>query len=116
MLKFRDRQLKAIIIVLLLLIGSIAYSQPLTDHNRVRFYEENKNVRCSGRIVSPGMFQHEVLDRCGEPLRETYVEGEPFDAVWIYRVSRRVYYLGFIHERLERIRSTRCWKDNPDCE
>jgi hypothetical protein len=38
--------------------------------------------------------------------------------VWVYRLgqSNRVYYLAFMHEKLQRIYDVKCWQDNPDCE
>jgi hypothetical protein len=115
MLGIIHKHIKNSIFVLLFLFACPAFSQPLTDQDRVRFYDDNSNVRCSGSLVSIGTFQPDVLEKCGEPIRKTYAQGEPFK-VWIYRVDNLVYYLGFINGRLERIKSTRCWKDNPDCE
>jgi hypothetical protein len=75
------------------------------------------SIRCSGRLVSQGDLTRDVYKKCGEPIRETRISDEPY-RVWIYRFgqSNYVYYLAFIHERLQRIYSARCTEDNPDCE
>ena len=75
------------------------------------------NIRCYGRVVSIGDLSRDVLKKCGEPIRETRILGEPY-RVWIYRFGQSGYvkYLAFRHEKLHRIYNVKCWKDNPDCE
>jgi hypothetical protein len=62
------------------------------------------SVRCDGRLVSIGDLSRDVLQKCGEPIRETRILGEPY-RVLVYRLgqSDRVYYLAFIHGKLHRI-------------
>ena len=98
----------------LIFSSSVCYADRVWNPNRIRFYEAS-TIRCSGRIISPGKSQDEVMDHCGEPARTARVHGGPYD-VWIYQFGNYVYYLGFIDERLERIKRARCWKDNPDCQ
>jgi hypothetical protein len=61
-------------------------------------------VRCSGSLVSIGDLSRDVLQKCGEPMRETRILDEPY-RVWVYRLgqSDRVYYLAFLYEKLQRI-------------
>lgn len=61
-------------------------------------------VRCNGGLIYTGDFSREVLEKCGEPIRETRISGEPY-RIWVYQLgpSRHVYYLAFIHEKLQRI-------------
>lgn len=82
--------------------------------NRIRFYDTS-TLRCSGRIISQGISQNEVIDLCGEPLRSARVYGTPYD-VLIYQFGDYVYYMGIIDGQLKRMKRARCWKDNPDCE
>jgi len=74
-------------------------------------------VRCSGKLVSIGDFTRDVLQKCGEPMRETRILDEPH-RIWVYRLgqSSQVYYLAFIHEKLQRIYDVKCLQDNPDCK
>ena len=74
-------------------------------------------VRCSGRLVSIGDLSGDVLKKCGEPIRETRILDEPH-RIWVYRLGRsgQVYYLAFIHEKLQRIYDVKCLQDNPDCK
>ena len=61
-------------------------------------------VRCSGRLVSIGDLYRDVLEKCGEPLRETRISGEPY-RVLVYRLGKsdRDYGLAFLYEKLQRI-------------
>ena len=74
-------------------------------------------IRCSGRLVSIGDLSRDVLKKCGEPIKETRILDEPY-RIWVYRLgqSDHVYYLAFMHEKLQRIYDVKCWQDNPDCE
>ena len=74
-------------------------------------------VRCSSRVVSIGDLSRDVLQKCGEPIKETRILDEPY-RIWVYRLgqSDHVYYLAFMHEKLQRIYDVKCWQDNPDCE
>ena len=74
-------------------------------------------IRCSGTLVSIGDLSRDVLQKCGEPIKETRILDEPY-RIWVYRLSQsdHVYYLAFMHEKLQRIYDVKCWQDNPDCE
>jgi len=103
------------ITALLVFCGTSHAQSSLSDPNRLRFYDNSSSYRCSRRIISLREPQRSVQDKCGEPDREAYIRDGGFD-VWIYYDSDYVYYLLFIEGQLERILSTRCWNDNPDCE
>lgn len=104
-----------LIVILCVLSGTAFGQSSLSDPERLRFYDQSSSYRCSRRIISLGEYEHAVLDKCGEPDREAYISGEGSD-VWIYHERDYVYYLIFTNGQLERILSTRCWNDNPDCE
>ena len=57
------------------------------------------------------------MQTCGEPIRETRILDEPY-RIWVYRLgqSDQVYYLAFIHDKLQRIYDVKCFQDNPDCK
>ena len=104
------------VITMVLLQVTVSNSQePLYEPDRLKFYYNSDRVRCSGSIVSVGDSKRKVLRNCGEPIREAYMRKESIN-VWIYWFGRSVYYMVFISDRLERIKSTGCWSDNPDCE
>jgi len=104
-----------VITALLVLCGTSHSQSSLSDPNRLRFYDTSSSYRCSRRIISLRESQQSVLDKCGEPDREAYIRDGGFD-VWIYPDGEYVYYLLFLDGQLDRIASTRCWNDNPDCE
>jgi hypothetical protein len=103
------------IAALLVFSGTSRAQSSLSDPNRLSFYDTSSSYRCSRRIISLRESQQSVLDKCGEPDREAYIRGGGFD-VWIYPDGEYVYYLLFLDGQLDRIASTRCWNDNPDCE
>ena len=73
------------------------------------------SLRCSSGLVSLGDLSRDVFDSCGEPYRETRVLDEPY-RVWVYQLGQSdyVYYMAFLHERVQRIYRVRCWRENPD--
>ena len=75
------------------------------------------NLRCDGGIISLGDLMRDVMDKCGEPIRETYIDSEPFK-IWIYRFGQSNYlnYIGLIHGKVNRIYNVKCDSNNPDCE
>jgi hypothetical protein len=75
------------------------------------------SIRCSGSLVSIGDLSRDVLEKCGEPIREFRILDEPYH-VWVYRLGQidHVFHLFFIDEKLERIYDVKCLQDNPDCE
>ncbi len=74
------------------------------------------NLRCSGGIVSIGDNSLDVLEKCGEPMRETQISDQPH-LIWIYRFGQAnyIHYFAFLHDRLQRIHSVRCTEDIRDC-
>ena len=75
------------------------------------------NIRCDGGIITIGDLKRDVEDKCGEPLRETYIDNEPF-RIWVYRFGQSDYlnYIGFIHGKVNRMYNVRCSGNNPDCQ
>ncbi len=103
------------LITLCLLLLSVLFIAAPIDYQLVG--TDLSNLRCSGGLISRGDLRRDVLKKCGEPMRETYVPNEPY-RVFIYRFSRSQYlnYVSFVHSRVQRILQVRCWSDNPDCE
>ena len=85
--------------------------------DRISRGADRSTYRCDEGVVSQGDLMRDVLDKCGEPMAETRIQLEPY-IVWTYSDSGGEYivYLGFTHERLNRIYVTRCWDENPHCQ
>lgn len=85
--------------------------------DRISKGADRSSYRCDNGLVSQGELMRDVLAKCGEPMRETRIQLEPY-IVWIYPESNGEYivYFGFTHERLNRIYVTRCWDENPHCQ
>ena len=75
------------------------------------------SIRCSGKIVRTGDLIRDVEDKCGDPMRSTYMPQDRYE-VWIYRFgqSNYLHYFAFLHRRLQRIYKVSCRSGNPDCE
>ena len=75
------------------------------------------SYRCLGGLVSKGDTINHVVDQCGEPLKETSIDGQPH-RIFVYRFNqtRFVYYFAFLRDRLERIFAVSCQDDDPNCE
>jgi len=102
----------------MIFVGLTGVSHSLTrlyDPERLNFYDESQDVRCSGSLVEVQVGEQTVLDKCGEPIRRAAIRGRGVQA-WIYWFGQYVYYLVMVDGQLERIVSTKCWTDNPDCE
>jgi len=97
----------------LLILGSIflvAMDYPEHGH-------DYSSYRCLGGLVSKGDTVSDVVDQCGEPLKETSIDGQPH-RIFVYRFDqiRFVYYFAFLGDRLERILAVSCQYDDPNCE
>jgi len=72
--------------------------------------------RCPNGLVSQGDRTRDVLDKCGEPMRQTRMQLDP-KIIWIYRFgSQQLIYMTFANDRIQRIHSTRCWEGDPHCD
>ena len=80
------------------------------------FATEQSSLRCSGGIVSVGDPDRSVRERCGPPLAVTRRDIDSYN-IWIYQpgASKFMYYLGFLHGKLQRIVSAPCSVNDPDC-
>lgn len=103
------------IITVLVLCGTSNSQSSLWDPDRLRFYDNDSTYRCWGRMIYLRDSQRSVLEKCGNPFRKAFIRDGGYK-VWIYMDDPYVYYLLFQGSQLERIKSTRCWSDNPDCE
>ena len=74
-------------------------------------------VKCYGRLVSIGDLSKDVLQICGEPIREIRILDEPY-RIWVYRLDQadHVYYLEIMDEKLRRVFDVKCSEDSPDCK
>ena len=74
------------------------------------------SYRCSGKLVSKGDHIRDVIDTCGEPMREDKINNQPH-RILIYRFDQaRVYYFAFLNDRLTRIYAVSCQQDDINCE
>ena len=85
----------------------LAFSQ---NSSAVDIYNmaDQATLRCSGGIIALGVTDREVLDKCGEPFDVQRVQD--VGPVWIYTAgqSKFLYYLAFLHGKLQRIASAPC--------
>lgn len=90
------------------MLVAMDYPERGTDYN---------SYRCSGGLVSKGDPLDDVIDQCGEPIREDKIDMQP-QRIFIYRFdqTRFVYYFAFLRDRLERIYAVSCQQDDPNCE
>ena len=75
------------------------------------------SFRCPGGIVSSGDHPSDVADKCGDPVERGVLPNRKYD-VWVYSSPKGkfVYYLGFLNQRLQRIYSVSCVKNDPHCQ
>lgn len=99
-------------ILMLLLIFTISEAAAIEPS----FTNEQSSLRCSGGIVSVGDMDRAVRDRCGPPLAVTRRDTDSYN-IWIYQpgASKFMYYLGFLHGKLQRIVSAPCTVNDPEC-
>lgn len=96
----------ALILGSFLLVG-MEYPPRGTDYN---------SYRCSGSLVSKGDHIRDVIETCGEPIREDKVSNQPH-RIFIYQFDQsHVYYFAFLNDRLTRIYAVSCQQDDPNCE
>ena len=82
----------------------------------INFTTDQSSLRCNGGIVSVGDVDRAVINKCGEPLTVTKREADSYD-IWVYQfgASKFMFYLGFLHGKLQRIVSAPCSRVDPDC-
>lgn len=74
------------------------------------------SYRCNGELVSKGDHIRDVVEKCGDPIREDKLDVKPH-RILIYRFDQsRVYYFAFLSDRLTRIYAVNCQQDDPNCE
>ena len=92
----------------------LAFSQ---NSSAVDIYNmaDQATLRCSGGIIALGVSDREVLDKCGEPFDVQRVQD--VGPVWIYTAgqSKFMYYLAFLHGKLQRIASAPCNTSDYEC-
>ena len=73
------------------------------------------SLRCYGGIVSTGDSDRAVLQKCGEPLEVQRIQD--VGPVWIYQFgqSKYIYYMAFLHGKLQRIASAPCSSNEYGC-
>ena len=108
-------KLRHLYLLLLVLSLSLFIMAPI-DPEELRG-NDISNIRCDGGIITLGDLMRDVQDKCGDPIRETYIDNEPF-RIWIYQFGQSDYlnYIGFIHGKVNRMYNVRCDSRNPDCQ
>lgn len=81
----------------------------------IRNMADQGTLRCVGGIVAIGATDREVLDKCGEPLDVQRLQD--VGPVWIYSMgqSKFMYYMAFLHGKLQRIASAPCNTTDYEC-
>ena len=76
---------------------------------------DQSSFRCSGGIVAVGDLDREVREKCGKPLM--IGRRQDVGIIWIYYEDQDnfMYYLPFMHGRLQRIVGAPCNPDEPHC-
>ncbi|MDX1707543.1 MAG: DUF2845 domain-containing protein [Desulfobacterales bacterium] len=98
-------------LVLILLTVSAQTSHAI-DFNSLA---DQSSLRCSDGVVAIGDLDRDVREKCGPPFQ--IGRRQDFGPVWIYyeEQSNYMYYLPFLNGRLQRIVSSPCSPDDPDC-
>ena len=104
----------AVYLILILMVPILMGSDYIWREDIVKGVDRS-TYRCPNGLVARGNLMRDVLEKCGEPDRQTIMQLDP-NSVWIYRHSDRIVYMAFTNERLQRIHSGRCWDGNPHCE
>lgn len=96
-----------IIIISAMLALAMEYPPRGTDYS---------SYRCYGKLVSKGDHLRDVIEKCGDPIREDKIDAQPH-RIFIYRFDQsRVYYFAFLRDRLTRIYAVSCQQDDPNCK
>ena len=105
------RHLFCLTIVLAVLLAASQNSYAVNIRNMA----DQATLRCSGGIIAIGVTDREVLDKCGEPFDVQRVQD--VGPVWIYTAgqSKFLYYLAFLHGKLQRIASAPCNTSDYEC-
>jgi hypothetical protein len=76
---------------------------------------DQSSLRCSDGVVAIGDLDRDVREKCGSPLR--IGRRQDFGPIWIYyeEQANYMYYLAFLNGKLQRIVSSPCSPDDPDC-
>jgi hypothetical protein len=102
-----QKLLVSIVLLSLVFLLGMEYPPRGTDYS---------SYRCSGGLVSKGDRIGDVVETCGEPVREDKIDNQPH-RILIYRFDQsRVYYFAFLRDRLTRIYAVSCQQDDPNCE
>jgi hypothetical protein len=89
-------------------LTGMQYPQHGTDYNA---------YRCAEGLASKGDRVQDVIDMCGEPIREDSLGTMPPTRILIYQFDQsHVYYFEFAKDILTRIYEVNCLQDDPDCE
>ncbi len=98
--------------LMLVLLTVFAEKSQSIDFNSLA---DQSSLRCSDGVVAIGDLDRDVREKCGSPLR--IGSRQDFGPVWIYyeEQSNYMYYLPFLNGRLQRIVSSPCSPDDPDC-
>jgi hypothetical protein len=95
--KMRKLMAGATILVSILLMSTVSVPQTLDDV---------PSFRCDGEIIAIGDRQYAVRQACGDPEKITFSGGGTVEE-WVYNFGPNtfIYYVTFVHKRLERIQT-----------
>ena len=102
-----QKLLISIMLLSMVFILGMEYPPRGTDYN---------SYRCGGKLVSIGDHVRDVVEICGEPIREDKLDVKPH-RIFIYQFDQSyVYYFAFLSDRLTRIYAVSCQQGDPNCE
>jgi hypothetical protein len=99
-----------------LLLGLLLFSFIfLTGMDYPESGSDYNSYRCIGGLVTKGNPISDVIEKCGEPMREDKIDAQPH-RILIYQFDHsHVYYFAFLRDKLKRIKAVSCQKD-PNCQ
>ena len=102
-----QRLLVGTLLLSMVFLVGMDYPPRGTDYN---------SYRCIGGLVEKGDHIRDVIEQCGQPVREDKIDAQPH-RILIYRFDHsKVYYFAFLRDRLTRIKAVSCQEDDPNCE
>ena len=98
------------VFVLFIIFAAPSYGLDITT------MADQSSLRCSGGVVAIGDREREVQEKCGDPLEVAH--RQDFGPIWIYHFGQQdrfMYYLAFLHGKLQRIASAPCNPNEYEC-
>ena len=99
------------LVFFLLIVPGTSFGSDFITRDMIQNGKDISIFRCGRQRVRMQDFMHEVRQKCGDPQRETMIQGEPYP-IWLYRLegSDHVFVIvfGIGDQRVRRIHRARC--------